>query len=170
VTSGVGVTPGVDLGGDSGMRHAVMNNKLYAIIGSLVSGAFIAILMQLNASLGKEIGVLESSFVAHFVGTLLSFIFVVKNINLNILKKTFDGPKYLLLGGVFGVMLVVISNIVIPKLGMLVTLSLVITADIIFSTIADQFGIFSLPKFKVNRGRIFGLVASLIGLALVFWR
>lgn len=147
-----------------------MNNKLYAIIGSLISGAFIAILMQLNASLSKQIGVVESSFVAHFIGTLFSSIFVIKNINLYLIKKTLHGPRYLLLGGFFGFILVIITNIAIPRLGILSTLSLVITADIVFSTAADQFGIFSLLRLKLDKRRVMGLVASLIGLTLVFWR
>ena len=51
--------------------------QILAVTASVVAGAFVAIMIRLNATLGEHIGVLESSFVVHLVGTAFSTLLVV---------------------------------------------------------------------------------------------
>jgi len=138
--------------------------KISAILASLLAGVLLALLIQLNAALGKEVGVLESSFIAHLTGSILAFIIVSIR-----LKKICSTPKHLFLGGILGVIITIVGNIVVPRLGLLVYMSLLITLDLIFSTLVDHIGLFGLPRFKINLKRIIGLTLAIIGAILILW-
>lgn len=138
-----------------------------AICLSLLSGVFIAVMVILNASLGNHIGVLESSFVAHLVGATFGAISCGFFLRRNPLHKIIQTPKYLLLGGFFGVLIVLISNAVVPKLGMVLTVGLFLIGNLIFAVISDHFGCFQLPIYKVSWRRVLGLLSAMIGLILV---
>lgn len=137
-----------------------------AIFLSALSGVLIAVMMLLNASLGAAIGVLESSFVVHLVGTLFAFVLILfffRGSNVFQIKKT---PKHLFAGGLLGVVVVLISNFVVPKLGMVLTAGLFLTGNMIFAVVADHFGLFNLPVFKVTKRRMVGLLCAAMGLFL----
>jgi len=146
------------------------SNKLISILGSAIAGVLLAIMIKLNASLGQYIGVLESSFVAHVVGTLFGFILICYCIKGEFIKNISESPKYLLLGGVFGVVVVMLSNIVVPHLGMALTISIFVTTTLVFCTVADHFGFFKLPQFRITLRRSLGLLLAFVGLLLIIWK
>lgn len=143
--------------------------KVFAALGAVCAGCFLAMLIQLNAGLAKEIGVLESSFMAHFVGALLSFVFVAVRFKKIDLVKMKSAPWYLYMGGVLGVGVTVAANIVVPHLGVLVYSSLLIAIDFLFSTLADHLGLFGLPRFRITPRRFAGLLLAIVGVNLIFW-
>ncbi len=144
-----------------------MNSKYTAIALSLLSGFFIAIMVILNASLGGRIGILESSFVVHLVGALSGVIVVALFLRTNRLRHMAKAPKYLLSGGVMGVAAVLISNAVVPRLGMLLTTGLFLTGNLIAAVVIDHFGLFCLPLYKISWRRTLGLLSAITGLILV---
>lgn len=144
-----------------------MNRKASAVGASLLAGLLVTLLIQLNSGLGKVIGVLESCFVAHLTGSILGFLIIATTLSRHSFRNAWSIPKYLYVGGVLGVILTVIGNIVIPHIGALLYGVIMITLDLAFSTAIDHFGLFGLPKFPVNGRRIAGLLISLTGVLLI---
>lgn len=143
--------------------------RFAAVFTSLLAGVLLALLIQLNAALGKRIGVLESSFIAHLVGSLLAFFIVSIRIKKGLAQKIISLPKYLFVGGVLGVLITVVGNIVVPALGLLFYMSLLTTLDLIFSAVVDHVGLFGLQRFRITAKRMIGLLLASVGVMLIFW-
>lgn len=143
---------------------------MLAILASMVAGFLLSIMIKLNASLGQHIGVLESSFIVHLVGALFALVLVRRIFKKEFITQLISAPKYSFLGGVIGVLVVLVANIVVPKLGMGLTTGVFITTNLMFCTIADHFGFFGLPKFKLTTRRVLGLLSAVMGLILLIWR
>ncbi len=78
-----------------------------------------------------------------------------------------DAPKWQLLGGFLGV--IVISTIVltIPHLGVTLVFLSIISGQIFISMIIDHFGFLDVPKIPMDWRRIFGFIMMVIGLAFI---
>ena len=59
-----------------------MQKQISSIVASLGAGILLALMMQLNASLGEAVGPLESSFVVHVIGTAFAFLLIFKKIRI----------------------------------------------------------------------------------------
>lgn len=140
-----------------------------AIGGSALAGIFVAFLMRINATLGEHIGVLEATFVVHAVGTVFALLLIGTRLTKNFWRELRRGPAHELSGGVIGVLIVLLGNIVVPPLGVALALSLFVAADIFFSTVSDHFGWLGLPQVKVTGRRMIGLMFVLVGVLLLRW-
>lgn len=91
---------------------------IFIIAISLISGAFVIISMVINSRLGSKIGVMHSTFMNYFVGfsiLLLVFLLSYKS-NINNITLLNSVPIWAYLGGILGVLVVALSNVVIPKI------------------------------------------------------
>jgi len=91
-------------------------SSLLAVSLSFIAGIFIVLSRTCNARLAEEIGMLPGSLINHLIGLplciLLLFIF-----NQNIIRDnfTFSSSPWIYLGGVFGVVTVLLFNLLVPK-------------------------------------------------------
>ena len=145
----------------------VHSDDVLAAMAAVVAGVFVAVMIRLNATLGEHIGVLESSFVVHLVGTGFAVALVLWRRQQLLGPKARSAPTYTYLGGVLGVAIVMLANIVVPVLGVALTLSLSVAANLTFSTLSDHFGWFGLPQFRVSAQRLIGLALVLTGVLMV---
>lgn len=145
-------------------------SQLLAIGASLVCGALVAALMRLNASLAEALGVLESSFVVHLVGTLFALLLVGRSLGTSTTSRILAAPKALLGVGIVGVVIVLLSNMVVPKLGMALSTGIVVATTLILSVVADHFGWFGLPQLRVTLRRAFGVATALVGVLCLYLR
>ena len=138
-----------------------------AIAASLAAGACVAAMLRLNATLGEHVGALEGSFVVHAVGAAFATLLVLPRLSAARWRRIREAPPWLFAGGAIGVFLVLLANLVVPVLGVALTLCLSVAANLAFSTVADHFGWFGLPVFPVSTRRLLGLALVLAGVALV---
>jgi bacterial/archaeal transporter family-2 protein len=143
------------------------HKPICAIVLSLAAGILLAIMMQINASLGRLIGPLESSFVVHLVGTGLALVLVARHLHHTVVQQLTKVPLKLYSCGVYGVTLVLVSNIVVPHLGMVLFTVTVITSSLVFSAIADHWGMLQPQRLPMNLWRLTGILCALVGLLLV---
>jgi transporter family-2 protein len=151
----------------SSLRVPTDPEQIVAVAVSIVAGIFIATMVRLNATLGEHVGPLESSFVVHAVGTAFATLLILPRMGVERLRSMRSTPLKLFIGGVLGVTLVMVANIVVPILGVALTLCVSVAANLAFSTVADHFGLFGLPVFPVSARRILGLVLVVAGVVLV---
>jgi len=110
--------------------------------------------MLINAGLAQKIGAFQGALINYAVGllgTLLIILLILITGNFN--TGNLSGiPFYAYLGGFVGVMVVVASNIVIPKIPVLYTTILIFIGQIFTGIILDYFRVGSISNGKVIGG------------------
>jgi len=92
--------------------------SLIFIILAFLCGGITIVSMIINARLAQEIGTLQGGFINYTVGLLVTMlVLLIIMFTGNFTTGTLTGiPFYAFLGGFVGVMVVIASNIVIPRL------------------------------------------------------
>ena len=128
-----------------------------AIAGA--AGAAMAVQGTINAALGKVIGVWESTFVVHVVGTLivavLLFGFRIGQGNWGLLH---EAPWYNYLGGVLNVLIIIGVVFCIPKVGVGNATAAIVTLQILTAVAIDHFGVFGMEKIPCHWSDLLGVV------------
>lgn len=144
-----------------------MTRKL-AIIFSILSGFVLAVMIRLNASLGVAIGTMEATWVIHCVGMIAAILVCVYRRQFQWVPRLKTVPWFLLLGGVYGVIMVWIGNIVIPQLGMAISSGIFITVNLISSCVIDHWGWLGMPQTTISWRRLGGVMVAVVGVVLIY--
>ena len=145
----------------------VFSPRVNAVLASIIGGFVLAFAVRINATLGEYVGVLEGSFVVHLVGTGFALLLAAPWLNRSFWQSVRNGPHYELGGGIIGVLMVLLANVTVPHLGVALAVSLFVAADLFFSSVSDHFGWLGLPRIRISRRRVLGLVLVLAGVLLV---
>jgi len=141
-------------------------DKLTLILLAIAAGLSNGFQAPINAALGKYTGAIESSCISFTVGALSLFI-VAMVIGRGSIIKFAEAPSYLLVGGILGAILVTIMLIVVTRIGAAVTISSVITGQMIAALIIDQTGFLGVPKNPIDLYRIGGIFFLAVGIKLL---
>ena len=76
-------------------------------------------------------------------------------------------PWYAWLGGVYGACFVVAAAWGVPRLGVAMTITLMVGGQLLLSLVLDHFGALGVPRQPLNIGRIAGVGLVLAGVLLV---
>ncbi len=136
---------------------------------SLGAGVLLGFSIRINATLGVYVGPMEATFVIHLVGTGFAVALLHRRLNRSFARLTWSRPRYELLGGVFGVVMVLIANLIVPVLGTALAVSLFVAADLLFSSLADHFGWFGFRRIRLSWRRAPGLLLVAGGGLLLRW-
>jgi len=123
-------------------------NLLFPLL-ALLGGAAVAIQSQINGGLGKKVGVLEASLISFGVGTIALLFIVLFWGKGNLLSVT-DVPKWQLIGGLLGAFFVIVTVLVVPKIGVAPALIGIVAGQIIIGAIVDHFGLFGGQRIPIN--------------------
>lgn len=137
---------------------------LYIIL-AFIAGCLVLLSMIINSHLAKKIGIFQGTFVNYIVGllfTILVLLFTNNTINLsfNSLSKI---PFWAYLGGLIGVLVVTISNIVIPKIPTIYSTLLIFSGQLFTGIIIDYF-----TSNLISKGKIIGGFLIIAGLTYNF--
>ncbi|MFF2885154.1 DMT family transporter [Bacillus toyonensis] len=133
---------------------------------ALLAGAALSFEGGIYAELGKHIGKLETSFYNFFMGTILIgliWLFWGKGK----LSYTMQAPKWSILGGLLGGIYLTIIVISVPFVGVGITMVSVMIGQLVMSMVVEHFGWLGSKKARVNKEKIFAIVAMLIALILI---
>jgi transporter family-2 protein len=140
--------------------------KLTLILVAFAAGMANAFQSPINAALGKYTGAVQSSCISFTGGALFLFI-VTMVIGRGSLLKFTQAPPYLWLGGILGAILVTTMLIVVTRIGAAVTISSVITGQMVAALVIDQIGFLGVPKTPVDLSRIAGILFLVVGIKLL---
>ena len=132
-----------------------------------LAGLMMAVQGTINSVLGKKIGLAETTFIVHATAAIiLVFILFFKNnhINLKVFKEI---PWYLYLGGGMGVIITYGVVTSIPKLGVAVTTTAIITAQILTASVIDHLGVLGLEPVSFNWVKLIGILLMAVGVRLL---
>jgi transporter family-2 protein len=76
-------------------------------------------------------------------------------------------PWYAWLGGVYGACFVVAAAGGVPRLGVAMTITLMVGGQLLISLFLDHFGALGVPRQPLNLGRVAGVGLVLAGVLLV---
>ena len=115
---------------------------------AVVIGMLIAIMVFFNGTLNTYLDSFVSGFVIHIVG--ITAVLLILFIRREKWKLSWSIPKYLLVGGIFGIMLVIFNSYCFVQIGATLTLTLGLFGQMIFSATVDHFGLFGMTESKMN--------------------
>jgi transporter family-2 protein len=141
-------------------------DKLPFVLLAMAAGMSNAFQAPINAALSKFTGVFESSCISFAVGALSLFIVslvVRKGAILNLVQA----PPYLWLGGLLGAVLVTSMLFTVTRVGAAVTITSVITGQMIAALVIDQIGFLGVPKNPLDVYRIVGILFLMVGIRML---
>ncbi|GAA0115595.1 DMT family transporter [Clostridium senegalense] len=128
---------------------------------AIIGGVLTTLSMVINSSLGKRIGVLQSTLINYIVGLLCSMIvLLIVGSNVELSMVEFENiPIFVFCGGIIGVVIVYTSNIIIPKIPVVYSMLLLFIGQILAGIIID----FLINK-KIEINKIVGAMIVTIGI------
>lgn len=138
---------------------------LSAIIFSICAGVSVVLSRTVNARLSQHIGGMQGSFVNHFIGLLVCvalFMVMAKGLPFGDISK--PSPSWAYFGGAFGVIVVFICNIIVPKVPAFRLTLLTFAGQVFAGFLADSISgnVLFDPSFYGGLLITFGVVMNLI--------
>lgn len=142
-------------------------DKLLYLLLVIVGGMASAVQSPVNAALGKRIGVFEGGLVSFIVGAAVMMIMVIL-FGKGDLSAVLHGPKWQLIGGLLGAIMVMTMILATPKLGVGLVIVGVVLGQLITGTVIDHFGWFQTAVVPINPYRIIGIILIAAGVVFVY--
>ena len=142
-----------------------MNSILLVILVALAGGVAVALQGPLASMLSQRLGILESIFIIHVGGALLTLIPLVL-IGGGRLGQWRSAPWYALCAGVFGVVVLGAVSYTIPRVGVAASVITIVAGQLAVSTFLDQYGLLGTAVRPIGPTRILGLVVVMLGVWL----
>jgi len=146
-----------------------MSNIYFYILLALAAGAMMPTQAATN---NKMAGIVESpilaAFISFFVGTVALLVYmVVSGVSIANLTSAKEAPAIAWIGGFLGAFFVTAAVMLVPRLGVAMTFSLIIAGQMIVTLIIDHFGLLGVPMKEVSLARIFGIALIAGGVVLI---
>ena len=105
---------------------------------------------------------------SHFVGTVALFIYVLATgTPLGNLASAKNAPPIAWVGGFMGAFFVTAAVTLVPRLGVAMTFSLIISGQMMVALVLDHFGFLGLEQRPVTIPRILGILLITGGVVLI---
>jgi transporter family-2 protein len=141
----------------------------FFIILALLAGVMMPIQAAINNRLS---GILENpilaAFVSFVVGTAALFVYIVAaGIPLGNLSSLRNASLISWTGGLVGAFFVASSIILVPRLGVALTFSLIVAGQMGITLLLDHYGFLGVPVKEVSVMRLVGVVLIVAGVVLI---
>ncbi|MDK2747740.1 MAG: DMT family transporter [Brevundimonas sp.] len=145
-----------------------MNPSLIALLIVVLAGGATALQAPTNARLASAVASpVNAAFISFAVGTTVLGIVAALMQTRPDMAAARALPWYAWLGGVYGACFVVAAAWGVPRLGVAMTITLMVGGQLLLSLILDHFGALGVPRQPLNLGRIAGVGLVLAGVLLV---
>ncbi|NLM53179.1 MAG: DMT family transporter [Firmicutes bacterium] len=144
---------------------------IVALLLAFIAGVAMAFQGSLNTGLGKIIGLLESTFVVHLVGTaLILLLLFVLRLGKGDLGKITTAPWYLFLGGIIGVIIYYAVIASMARVGVAKATTAIIVGQVGTALLLDHFGCFGLEKVPFTWLKAVGVILLACGARLMLMK
>lgn len=148
-----------------------MGSTSFAASLALAAGLCGAVQIAAQGRLAERVGSLEALTVAVIVGAVLGIaVLLVARRSLVGVREGFAAPKWMLLGGVMSVTIVLAISIAGPKIGVVATTAFLIVGQFGLASVIDRLGWFGFQQIHLGPARIAGLALLAAGAALTLKR
>lgn len=130
-----------------------------------INGCLLTLMFLANRLLAQELGLYKGTIIFHLIGlSFISFIAIYKKINLFKNSKFY---LYYMFPGIFSLVMTVINNVSIPKLGISIVTSIGLFGQLLCSIIFEKYGIMGVIKKEFHKEKLLGFGFLLIGIILM---
>lgn len=148
-----------------------MNSTSVAASFAFVAGLAGAVQVAVQGRLGDRIGSLEALACAIVVGAVTTLaVLLIARRGLGGLRAGFSGPKWMLLGGLMSVVIVLAITVAGPRIGIVATTAFLIVGQFALATMIDRLGWFGVEPIALAWPRVLGLAFLVAGAALTLKR
>jgi transporter family-2 protein len=146
-----------------------MSNIYFYIVLAVLAGA----MMPTQAAINNKLAVVvESPILAalfsFFVGTIGILVYAIASgTPLTNLVSIRDAPPIAWIGGLLGAFFVTATVVLVPRLGVAMTFSLIIAGQMMVTLVIDHFGLLGVPVKEVSLARIAGIALITAGVVLI---
>jgi bacterial/archaeal transporter family-2 protein len=138
---------------------------LLAVIGGISFVVQAALNAQLRVALGSP---LRAGFISYVGGTLtMAILALAARESWSYAHDLARTPWWLWTGGFFGAVYIVVSIILLPRLGAAAVFGLLVAGQMAGSLVFDQFGLLGLSQRSIDVPRVFGAVLLVAGVVLI---
>ncbi len=145
-----------------------MNLAFYVLVAVAVgiAGGLQAVV---NSQLNKNVDLFLTTLVVNLVATITALVLYLmfSRADLDQLRQV-EGWR--LLGGILGVIVVMGSTFLIPKVGVAIASSIFIVSQLAFAMIADNYGLLGINVMPINWFKFGGLALMVLGIILFFYK
>ena len=138
--------------------------EIIPYILAIAAGIFTTLEASINSQLGKVVSPNLATLHSLLVGVLVMLVANIFSGNLNEYGKVLNVRFDWLIGGIFGALIIYFTTETVPKLGVTVTLTMVIAGQILSSFYLD---IFVLKNQRLELTKIFGALLVLAGVYFI---
>jgi transporter family-2 protein len=134
----------------------------------ILAGGATALQAPTNARLMTAVGSpVNAAFVSFAVGTVALGLMAVLFQTRPDMVAARSLPWYAWIGGLYGVVFVIAATWGVPRLGVALTITLMVAGQLLISLILDHFGAFGAPQQPINLGRLAGVALVIGGVLMV---
>ncbi|HSZ34688.1 MAG TPA: DMT family transporter [Puia sp.] len=145
-----------------------MQSRFLFIAMALALGAVLPIQAAINARLAKTAGSpVMSAFVSFAVGTIALMLFLIITRQFNFRFISAHSPWWIWTGGLLGTFFVAGIVVLLPRLGVVLSFSLVLAGQMFAAILFDQFGWLGVAVREISPGKIIGSVLLIVGVILI---
>lgn len=137
------------------------------IILAVIAGLCVATQTPTNAMLARSTGSLWLAASISFSGGTALVVAAWLLIDRTPLAAARQAPAWAWIGGLYGAFFVAAVAFAAPRLGLALTLTLTIAAQLTAAVIFDHFGLLGLDRTAVTLPRLMGVALILVGVLLV---
>lgn len=145
-----------------------MNPSLLSMIAVILAGGATALQAPTNARLMGAVGSpVNAAFVSFAVGTAaLGILAVILQARPDVAAAR-GLPWYAWVGGLYGAIFVVSAAWGVPRLGVAMTITLMVAGQLLIGIVLDHFGAFGMPAQPISWGRVAGIGLVIAGVVMV---
>lgn len=148
-----------------------MSSTSVAASFAFIAGLAGAVQVAVQGRLGERIGSLEALACAVVIGGVTALVvLLIARRSLGGLRAGFSGPKWMLLGGLMSVVIVLAITVAGPRIGIVSTTAFLIVGQFALATAIDRLGWFGVEPIVLAWPRILGLALLAAGAALTLKR
>ncbi len=145
-----------------------MQSRLLLILMALALGAILPMQAAINARLAKTAGSsVMAAFISFAVGTIALLIFLIITGQFQFRFISSSSPWWIWTGGLMGTFFVAGIVMLLPRLGVTLSFSLVLAGQMFAAILFDQFGWLGVTVREISPGKIIGAVLLIIGVVLI---
>ncbi|MBS1598232.1 MAG: DMT family transporter [Bacteroidetes bacterium] len=146
-----------------------MQFRFVFIIMALLLGAILPLQATINTRLSKIVGgPVVSAFVSFSVGTiaLLLYLLITRQIKLDTIPFR-ESSWWMWIGGLLGAFFVAGIVVLLPRLGVALSFSLVVAGQMAIAILFDHYGWIGTTVREISLGKIAGAILLIAGVFLI---
>jgi bacterial/archaeal transporter family-2 protein len=137
------------------------------IVVALIAGLCVAVQAPTNAMLARASGSLWLAASISFLGGTAAVLAIWAAIDRTPIAAVRQAPPWAWVGGLYGAFFVAAVSFATPRLGLAVTLTLTIAAQLTAAVVLDHFGVLGLGRNAISLTKLIGLALIVGGVLLV---